>query len=222
VKLTSFRALQRQRHEAQKQWSEAYQKELGELKVGVYRSTEITLSQQKQLSLPRFAISPEANTEENPPGQTSFTTESKRLKRRFHTLSCASNRQTEFRARIKAPSWLLFTNALDICYPRAVPGWKFTMTAYRVVPQDSEVFKCVWRGDVIGLRKLFEEKKASPFDKVDIWWHGTSTPLLDVSNFCIDKFLLTFGQLAAENHKAEVCQLLLIEGGSSPNLGIRG
>jgi hypothetical protein len=189
AKLMCFRALQRQRHEIQKQWSEAHQKELGELKVGVYRSNDIILSLREKGTLSSHAISSEQNAaskemEKDSTGQTSAAQECKRLKRRCHTISSAAKHQDELRARIKVPSWLLFTNALDICLYRAVPGWKFSMTAYRVVPHNSELFGCVMQSNLAGLQKLFEQKAASPFDQVEDLWpdgHSTTFTLLEVS-----------------------------------------
>jgi hypothetical protein len=186
------RDLQRQRYEIQRQWSEAHQKELGELKVGLHRSTGIILSLREQRPLPSTSNSSEANvplkeTEGDLLDITSVNTEYKRLKRRCDAISSAAKRQTEFKTRIKAPSWLRFTQTLEFCYSRAAPGWKFSMTAYRVVSDDSELFECVWRGNLIGLRKLFEQKKASPFDKID--FQICTTTILNVSDF-IPKIIL--------------------------------
>ena len=181
-----IRSLQRQRHGVQKQLSEAQQKEFGELKVGVCRSTDIILALQKQPSFPSLTISPEAHlhrkeTEGNSSEKSSVTTVRKKLEKRSDAICIAANRQKEFRARIKAPSWLMFINTLDIYYYKAAPGWKFSMTAYRVVGCDSELYSCIDNGNVIGLQKLFGQKKASPFDKIEFRWNRASFTLLEVS-----------------------------------------
>jgi hypothetical protein len=65
------------------------------------------------------------------------------------------------------------------------------MTAYRVVSIYSELSKCICIGNLTGVRKLFEQKKASPFDKIE-GQHITMS-LLDVSN-SIPKINYTLSQ----------------------------
>lgn len=85
------------------------------------------------------------------PGQLSVSTKRNMPKMRYHAVSFATKRQKELRARIKAPSWLLFINTLDVCFSRGSPGWKFSMNAYRVVSEDSELYECIARGNLTRL-----------------------------------------------------------------------
>jgi hypothetical protein len=152
-----------------------------ELKASVHRSEGIILSLREAKSSATSSTSSDDSLlpREGTEAVSSTSTRRKKLKRRWDTISSAAIRQKEFRGRISAPSWLLFTNTLDICFSRAVPGWKFSMTAYRVVHGDSELSRCICAGDVQALRALFEQRKASPFDKVGDWWWNLS--ILEVS-----------------------------------------
>jgi len=173
------RSLQRQRHEIQKRLSEAHQQELGELKLGVSRSTDMIFSLQERQSSTNFAISAKENTQTEA-GQVAKN-DCKRLKKRCDAISYAMKSQESFRAQIKAPSWLLFTNTLNTCFSRAEAGWKFAMTAYRVVPDRSELPNFIINNNLRGLQEFFKQKKASPFDKIEFRWSRTQFTLLEVS-----------------------------------------
>jgi hypothetical protein len=87
--------------------------------------------------------------------------------------------QQGYRAKLQASTWLL-QKLWEFELSRSIAGWDFKLRSYNVVPNSSEVYGCVMRHDIDGLLRLFDKKKASPFDivrlgnfsytLVDVWY----------------------------------------------------
>lgn len=189
IELTIFRALQRQRHDIERQWSESHQRELKEIKEMMSAQKLIT-SPPQQPELPhsitdlsdRYLSS--GSESKDSTKQLMSSAKDDKPKKHYNAVLYATKRQQEFRAQIRAPSWLLFNNVLDICFYKAVPGWKFTMVAYRILSESSEVFRYTRFGNLDGLQRLFQERKACPIDRVQVSWASTPWTLLEVSQTC--------------------------------------
>ncbi|KEF60190.1 uncharacterized protein A1O9_05040 [Exophiala aquamarina CBS 119918] len=70
--------------------------------------------------------------------------------------------------------------------PRDIPIYS-TIRAFNVVPQNSEIIQCVTVNDLKGVRRLIEQKKASPRD-VDP--EGTSLLSYAIYSGCTEIFRL--------------------------------
>ena len=65
--------------------------------------------------------------------------------------------------RVRVPVWLS-TRMLEFYSYSATSGWTFHIKTYNLLPGNPLAFECVRQGDLDGLRMLFAERKASPFD----------------------------------------------------------
>ena len=78
----------------------------------------------------------------------------------------------EVRAWYRGPAWLV-NRAWAFHAIRARNGWDFYLRQYNVIPWESPVFEHAIWGNVTGLRDLFDNNQASPWDCDD----DGSTPL---------------------------------------------
>lgn len=83
----------------------------------------------------------------------------------------STDRRLVFAARIHLP-WRLIQKACELSVERAISGWQLNIRVYNVVPESSLVFRYAKEGDATGLRELFKNGHASPFDR-DIRGHST-------------------------------------------------
>jgi hypothetical protein len=67
---------------------------------------------------------------------------------------------------------------LEIC--KSQQGWKFSISAYAVVSDDSLVAKYVRDGNIEGLQRLFSQGKASPFSIIVLPGVDIEMTLLEV------------------------------------------
>ena len=71
---------------------------------------------------------------------------------------------------------------LEIC--KSQQGWKFSISAYAVVSDDSLVAKYVRDGNIEGLQRLFSQGKASPFSVIVRPGVDIEMTLLEVRVIC--------------------------------------
>jgi hypothetical protein len=69
-------------------------------------------------------------------------------------------------AHIQLPRWISGL-AFSLQRSSTMAGGTFHLRMYNVVPDDSEIFRCIKLGDEAGVKELFRSKKASIFDKDD-------------------------------------------------------
>src|SRR6187402_2698708 len=118
-RLTICRALQRQRHEIQKQWAEAHQRrvevqqrDLQELKTTMCMMTDAV---EYQMSSRRIFHSNSEVTQEDATFQ-SETQSCEQLEKRYRVLNKVSNRQKKYTARFQTPWWLSIQSyAWEVC-----------------------------------------------------------------------------------------------------------
>jgi hypothetical protein len=154
--------------------------------------------------------------------KSSLGAPSQRFKGRDSKLSSNAKRKEIrrhlFETRFRIPkrstndfqAWELFAYHRD-------SSWKFIFRAYNIVPAESAILEHVQQGNIEEIRGLFNDRKASPFDR-----DQENFTLLDVNyQTCFasanDKMLLTFVQIAARFHQLNVCRLL-IELNADPNV----
>lgn len=78
--------------------------------------------------------------------------------------------QTESRSLfcLRPASWLMrlgFCRGLEVTTQQSIQGWKFSLQPFRAVPNDSEIFKLCYEGDIDGVRALLLAGKASVLDR---------------------------------------------------------
>lgn len=81
---------------------------------------------------------------------------------------------SSYKATLHAPHWLL-RKVWEAHATKEWGGWQFTLRVQNRVPLGSPVIKCIDGDDVLGLLRLFRDRKASPYDTTP---YGT---LLEVS-----------------------------------------
>ncbi len=69
----------------------------------------------------------------------------------------------EIVARYRAPAWLM-NRAWEVQVSRVISGWTLQPRTFNVIPRSSPLFILVEVNNVEGIRELFQEKKASPYD----------------------------------------------------------
>ncbi|OQD67769.1 hypothetical protein PENPOL_c003G07857 [Penicillium polonicum] len=72
-------------------------------------------------------------------------------------------------ARIQLPAWL-FRSVWDIRAKRASNGWTYTLQQWSVRPHGAEVFGAALDGDLPAIIPLFNDRKASLFDRDPRGW----------------------------------------------------
>ena len=75
----------------------------------------------------------------------------------------------EVRALYRGPAWLV-NRAWAFHAVKARNGWDCYIRQYNIIPSNSLVFKHARKGNVTGLRELFEKNQASPWDCCDDGW----------------------------------------------------
>ena len=78
----------------------------------------------------------------------------------------------EVRAWYRGPAWLV-NRAWAFHAVKARNGWDCCFRQYNIIPSSSPVFRHAGRGNVMGLRELFDTNQASPWDCDNNGW----TPL---------------------------------------------
>lgn len=71
-----------------------------------------------------------------------------------------------WQACIQWPSWIAATRFEFLSNPTA-SGWNYQYRVYNIISPTSEIINRVRKGDIKGVRELFDTGKASPFDKDD-------------------------------------------------------
>ncbi|KAL4794307.1 hypothetical protein BDV19DRAFT_390368 [Aspergillus venezuelensis] len=66
--------------------------------------------------------------------------------------------------RIQTPAWLA-RSVWDICARRACNGWRYTLQQWTVRPECSDIFRTVVAGNLSATTALFNERKASLYDR---------------------------------------------------------
>ncbi|POR32257.1 Uncharacterized protein TPAR_07535 [Tolypocladium paradoxum] len=67
-------------------------------------------------------------------------------------------------AHIQLPRWLS-ESVYELRSITGVGGWTYTYRTYNIIPDNSEIFQRIRRGDKEGVLELFRTGKASPFDR---------------------------------------------------------
>ncbi|TVY13607.1 hypothetical protein LARI1_G008209 [Lachnellula arida] len=138
-------ALQKQRHELQREWAELQQRQLDELKTCVSQSTDVVLSlhttvgQQASLVSPSFCNSA--------PSHTASDRDS--LEHTAASVQKAQKRQQTFLAKLRGPRWLpLISRVLEISGSKAPFGWNLSIRTYNIVPSGSPVMDFARHGEL--------------------------------------------------------------------------
>jgi hypothetical protein len=69
--------------------------------------------------------------------------------------------------RLHPSRWLQIcgiTYGVQIAFSKSFQGLDCRLKTYRAVPNDSPIFELCGKGDVDGVRRLFDERRASPWD----------------------------------------------------------
>ncbi|KAL2857183.1 hypothetical protein BJY01DRAFT_242575 [Aspergillus pseudoustus] len=74
-----------------------------------------------------------------------------------------------YHTRIQMPSWLT-EKVWDICVQKASHGWMYSLRLWTIRQVPEEVFYPVMNGDVSTMKRLFEERHASPYDRDPAGW----------------------------------------------------
>ncbi|KAK4061481.1 uncharacterized protein Triagg1_10338 [Trichoderma aggressivum f. europaeum] len=69
-----------------------------------------------------------------------------------------------WQAQLQVPKWLS-TSVYEFMSEPAIAGWTYTYRVYNIIPNDSEIIKKINSGDLIGVREMFNNRDASPFDR---------------------------------------------------------
>ncbi|KAF3060532.1 hypothetical protein CFAM422_011211 [Trichoderma lentiforme] len=93
-----------------------------------------------------------------------------------------------WQVQLQVPKWLS-TSVYEFISAPAIAGWTYTYRVYNIIPNDSEIIKKINSGDLIGVREMFNNRDASPFDR-----NAAGGSLL---------------YYAASSQQYEICQLLL-------------
>lgn len=84
-------------------------------------------------------------------------------KRRHSDEPGRKEEREEIVARYRAPVWLL-GRAWSIHALHASSGWTFSPRSYNIIPPSSIIYQYIKEGNVDGVRELFQQRGASPFD----------------------------------------------------------
>lgn len=81
----------------------------------------------------------------------------------FDVVTANTGTATSTIISVGLPAWL-HARRYDIFLSKSYQGWDTSFRTYRTVDFDADVFHYSMAGDVKGLERLFQEKKATPFD----------------------------------------------------------
>jgi hypothetical protein len=184
-RLTFPRALQKERHDIQRQWAEHHQRDLGELKVSLSLPKKLQwASHHRPMSISTLnsnntgkGLCCNDNTIPDYHDAQPNYKEWGDLEQRYRQVNKAAKLQRRFRARIRIPSWLIVGRDFELSGYRAPSDWNFTFRTYNLIPPSAPIWNCVASGDIVGVQILFKEGSASPFDKSAWGW-----TLLDVKS----------------------------------------
>jgi hypothetical protein len=70
--------------------------------------------------------------------------------------------------KMTTPGWLSST-ICQLEMKRSIAGLNIFMRTYGILPHDAPVFEACRKGDVVGMRRLFDSGLASPYDKTGFW-----------------------------------------------------
>ncbi|CZR66958.1 uncharacterized protein PAC_16857 [Phialocephala subalpina] len=132
----------------------------------------------------------------------------------------ASIRQKARLARLQTPKWLWYhARALELCCLKVPSGWDFSIRLYNVIPWDSEIFDYACVGNVEGIQKLFQEGKASLFDRCN--YDGFTLLDFAASTLQTDtcRFLINQGADPSASHMRSSLEVALC--GASPLYQVR-
>jgi hypothetical protein len=76
----------------------------------------------------------------------------------------AHHRREKDRLRFRTPTWLT-SRVWEVHVKESCSGWMLGLSSYHIRPSDALVFKYAKDGDIQNLQQLFDEGKASPFDR---------------------------------------------------------
>ncbi|KAK8081169.1 hypothetical protein PG997_008987 [Apiospora hydei] len=99
----------------------------------------------------------------------------------------------EFGAAFRPPLWLAgLVSSFSLHMSIFRSSWDVRFCMYSERPRNDLIFRLVRRGNVKGLRSLFDQRKASPFDRDDRGWTLLHYALADCQ-LQVTKFLLGMG-----------------------------
>lgn len=76
----------------------------------------------------------------------------------------AHHKREKDRLRLCTPTWLM-SRVWEVRVKESCSGWMLGLSSYHIRPDDAVVFKYAVAGDIQNLQQLFDEGKASPFDR---------------------------------------------------------
>jgi hypothetical protein len=149
--LTPISALQKQRHDIQRQLAELHRSDVSGLNMLLRDICEEKI------------IHGSSNKE-------AATMETKQLRSRQRQSMRSIDRQRRFLACVSTPTWFLnCRRTLEICGYKAPSGWMFSLQTYNILPADfsQDMHICMEQGSISDLQRLFGERKVFPFDRLD-------------------------------------------------------
>ncbi|PTD12921.1 hypothetical protein FCULG_00003623 [Fusarium culmorum] len=69
-----------------------------------------------------------------------------------------------WQAYVQWPSWIS-TSVYELQSSPTLGGWSYNYRVYNIISSESDIIKKIKKGDKAGILKLFNARKASPFDK---------------------------------------------------------
>jgi hypothetical protein len=186
MRLIRVRALQRRRHDMQREWAEIQVSKLNHLEVQVTQCTMAVRSFPAHSAIINSSKMEKLVSErdEVPPSNGDVAgakDDCQELARSYKRVTSSITSQKRILARLKLPSWLRLTSlCLELRGERTIYGMSLYVTAYRNVDYNAPIFKYAREGNVQAIQEMFSKGTATPHDK---WLHHET-----VLNVCESKF----------------------------------
>jgi hypothetical protein len=168
------RALQRQRYDLHIRYSELHCEQIMELKEVLGLQPVIGTEGQPALALPFLPLEHWQNlvprSKDNQTSKLHLQSPSQIFQRQDWILDSRSKRKAtlrrQFEARFRTPHWSAnAARAWEFFAYHFDSSWMFIFRTYNIVTAESAILEHVQQGKVEETRRLFQGRKASPFDR---------------------------------------------------------
>jgi hypothetical protein len=170
MRLIRVRALQRRRHDMQREWAEIQVSKLNHLEVQVTQCTMAVRSFPAHSAIINSSKMEKLVSErdEVPPSNGDVAgakDDCQELARSYKRVTSSITSQKRILARLKLPYWLQLTSfCLELRGERSIYGMSLDVKAYRSVEYDSPIMEYARGGNVQAIQEMFSKGTATPHD----------------------------------------------------------
>jgi hypothetical protein len=176
IRADALRILQNRHHNRQRQWADLHQRQLEDLKVATHirdvRDPSVESDSYIPFIPPKLMLTGDASPHSAQSSKDAANKQSKEQECFAEDNTLTPTRQYRLMLRLRRPSWLWsYGRAIEFyASPTRYRCADFKIFHYNIVPEKAPVIELSRKGDLVGVRNLLEQGKASPFDRIAVGW----------------------------------------------------